>query len=83
MGFPGVASAVTRMAYTVLLLTYQLRPQVDIFGSNRKNTYYESENLREETLPQQSASPVTVVLSLRARDRIMYFLSGVEGEGGN
>lgn len=72
------------MAYTTFSLTHQLRLQADILGSNQKNTYYKSENLREETPPWQSVSLcLWFDCMLHARDRIMYFLSGVEVEGGN
>lgn len=59
----------------MFLLTYQLRLQVDILGSNRKNTYYESENLREEILTWQSVSSVTVVLlyaSCQRQDHVFF-----------
>lgn len=63
------------MVYTMFLLRYQLRLQVDTLGSNRKNTYYENENLREEILTWQSASPVTVVLlyaSCQRHDHVFF-----------
>ena len=63
------------MAYTMFLLTYQLRLQVHILGSNRKNTYYKSENLREEILTWQPVSPVTAVLlyvSCQRQDHVFF-----------
>lgn len=63
------------MAYTMFLLTYQLRLQVDILRSSWKNTYYNNENLREEILNWQSVSPMTVVLlyaSFQRQDHVFF-----------
>lgn len=62
------------MAYAMFLLTYQLRLQVDILGSNWKNTYYNNENLREEILNWQSPPRLVLLYASCQRQDHVFFI---------